>query len=57
MAFMCSLFWLAKQIPKNSKSYAKSILNAFLPAGYPHSVTSDYLEWVQTLTKYLRNNG
>ncbi|KAL2073199.1 hypothetical protein VTL71DRAFT_10523 [Oculimacula yallundae] len=32
-------------IPKNVNSYAKSVLNAFLPAGYPHSVTSDYLEY------------
>ncbi|KAF8862305.1 DUF647-domain-containing protein [Acephala macrosclerotiorum] len=32
-------------VPQYSNSYAKSILNAFLPAGYPHSVTSDYLEY------------
>ncbi|KAG4437622.1 hypothetical protein IFR05_006883 [Cadophora sp. M221] len=32
-------------IPKNANSYAKSVLNVFLPAGYPHSVTSDYLEY------------
>lgn len=32
-------------VPKNSTSYARSILNAFLPAGYPNSVTSDYLEY------------
>ncbi|CZR59611.1 related to DUF647 domain protein [Phialocephala subalpina] len=32
-------------IPRNSNSYARSILSAFLPAGYPHSVTSDYLEY------------
>ncbi|CZT10646.1 related to DUF647 domain protein [Rhynchosporium agropyri] len=32
-------------IPKNTNSYAKIVLNAFLPAGYPHSVTSDYLEY------------
>ncbi len=35
---------ISSQIPQNSTSYARSILNAFLPAGYPHSVTSDYLE-------------
>jgi hypothetical protein len=57
MVLMCSFFWLAKQIPKNSNGYAKSILNAFLPAGYPHSVTSDYLEWVRTLTQYVREDG
>ncbi|TVY73460.1 RUS1 family protein-like protein [Lachnellula suecica] len=32
-------------IPKNTNSYPRSVLNAFLPAGYPHSVTSDYLEY------------
>ncbi|TVY30540.1 RUS1 family-like protein [Lachnellula hyalina] len=32
-------------VPKNTNSYARSILNAFLPAGYPHSVTNDYLEY------------
>ncbi|KAK0107154.1 hypothetical protein ONS95_003860 [Cadophora gregata] len=32
-------------IPKNVNSYAKSVLHAFLPAGYPHSVTGDYLEY------------
>ncbi|KUJ12069.1 DUF647-domain-containing protein [Mollisia scopiformis] len=32
-------------IPRDSTNYARSILNAFLPAGYPHSVTSDYLEY------------
>ncbi|RFU36183.1 hypothetical protein B7463_g172, partial [Scytalidium lignicola] len=31
-------------VPKNTNSYAKSLLDAFLPAGYPHSVTKDYLE-------------
>jgi hypothetical protein len=30
--------------PENKNSYARRVLNAFLPAGYPHSVTSDYLE-------------
>jgi len=57
MGLMCSFFWLAKQIPKNSNSYTKSILNAFLPAGYPHSVTNDYLEWARTLMKYLIKHG
>ncbi|KAH6722322.1 vitamin B6 photo-protection and homoeostasis-domain-containing protein [Leptodontidium sp. MPI-SDFR-AT-0119] len=32
-------------IPENANSYVKSVLNVFLPAGYPHSVTSDYLEY------------
>lgn len=31
--------------PRNSNSFAKTLLNAFLPAGYPHSVTKDYLEY------------
>ncbi|KAG9229349.1 vitamin B6 photo-protection and homoeostasis-domain-containing protein [Amylocarpus encephaloides] len=31
--------------PKASGGHARSILNAFLPAGYPHSVSHDYLEY------------
>ncbi|KAF4628777.1 hypothetical protein G7Y89_g9371 [Cudoniella acicularis] len=31
-------------VPKNTNSYARSVLNAFLPSGYPHSVTGDYLD-------------
>ncbi|KAK2625151.1 hypothetical protein QTJ16_005520 [Diplocarpon rosae] len=31
--------------PKNANSYARTVLNAFLPAGYPNSVTDDYLEY------------
>lgn len=30
-------------IPRASQSYTKVLLNAFLPAGYPASVTKDYL--------------
>ncbi|PBP19045.1 DUF647 domain-containing protein [Diplocarpon rosae] len=30
--------------PKNANSYARTVLNAFLPAGYPNSVTDDYLD-------------
>ncbi|EZG10125.1 hypothetical protein H106_00949 [Trichophyton rubrum CBS 735.88] len=29
----------------SSTSYLTSILNVFLPAGYPHSVTDDYIEY------------
>jgi hypothetical protein len=32
------------QEPENSKGYTKTLLSAFLPAGYPQSVTEDYLE-------------
>ncbi|KAH7356707.1 vitamin B6 photo-protection and homoeostasis-domain-containing protein [Rhexocercosporidium sp. MPI-PUGE-AT-0058] len=32
-------------IPNNANSYVKNVLNVFLPAGYPHSVTTDYLEY------------
>ncbi|EKD13834.1 DUF647 domain-containing protein [Drepanopeziza brunnea f. sp. 'multigermtubi' MB_m1] len=32
-------------IPKNVNGYARSVLDAFLPAGYPNSVTEDYLEY------------
>ena len=31
-------------LPKESKSPWQKMLDIFLPAGYPHSVTSDYLE-------------
>ncbi len=34
----------AKKIQKSSTSFGRNILNAFLPAGYPHSVTEDYLQ-------------
>lgn len=33
------------KVPGVSTSYAKSIMYAFLPAGYPNSVTHDYLEY------------
>ncbi|CAL3967564.1 unnamed protein product [Diplocarpon coronariae] len=33
------------QTPKNASGYARIVLNAFLPAGYPNSVTDDYLEY------------
>ncbi|EEH08849.1 hypothetical protein HCBG_02386 [Histoplasma capsulatum G186AR] len=29
---------------KDSSSYLASLLNVFLPVGYPHSVSDDYLE-------------
>lgn len=29
---------------KNSKALWQRVLDVFLPAGYPHSVTNDYLE-------------
>ncbi|KAK6431814.1 hypothetical protein LTR95_012021 [Oleoguttula sp. CCFEE 5521] len=32
--------------PLQQKSLMERTLNVFLPAGYPHSVTSDYFEWV-----------
>jgi hypothetical protein len=32
------------QVSGEEKIPWRSILNVFLPAGYPHSVTSDYLE-------------
>jgi hypothetical protein len=33
-------------IPHSTNSYSKTILGVFLPAGYPGSVTKDYLPWV-----------
>jgi hypothetical protein len=35
----------AVQIPESSRNYIGVLLNAFLPAGYPQSVTEDYLEY------------
>ncbi|KAH8821217.1 vitamin B6 photo-protection and homoeostasis-domain-containing protein [Xylogone sp. PMI_703] len=32
-------------VPERTNSYAKSVSDAFLPAGYPQSVTADYLEY------------
>lgn len=31
---------------KETKSYVQQILDVFLPAGYPHSVTDDYIQCV-----------
>ncbi|KAH7359993.1 vitamin B6 photo-protection and homoeostasis-domain-containing protein [Pyrenochaeta sp. MPI-SDFR-AT-0127] len=31
--------------PKDSKSYAQHVLDVFLPAGYPQSVTEDYIQY------------
>jgi hypothetical protein len=30
--------------PRETKAVWQRVLDVFLPAGYPHSVTSDYLE-------------
>lgn len=35
------------QLPSKTKSYAQQALDVFLPAGYPHSVTEDYIQCVQ----------
>ena len=32
------------QWPTESKSYAQRLLDVFLPAGYPHTVTEDYMQ-------------
>jgi hypothetical protein len=34
------------QLPRETKSYAQQLLDVFLPAGYPHSVTEDYIQYV-----------
>lgn len=34
------------QLPHRTKSYAQQLLDVFLPAGYPHSVTEDYTQYV-----------
>lgn len=36
--------------PEKKQERWQSLLEVFLPAGYPHSVTEDYLEYVQYLT-------
>jgi hypothetical protein len=30
---------------KTTGSYAKGLLDVFLPAGYPHTVTEDYMPY------------
>ncbi|KAL5434081.1 hypothetical protein PMIN06_001660 [Paraphaeosphaeria minitans] len=32
--------------PRESKSYAQRLFEVFLPAGYPHTVTEDYIQYV-----------
>lgn len=32
-------------LPERTKSYWQQLLDVFLPAGYPQSVTEDYLEY------------
>ncbi|KAF9693860.1 hypothetical protein EKO04_008308 [Ascochyta lentis] len=32
-------------LPKETKSYSQQILDVFLPAGYPQSVTEDYIQY------------
>lgn len=34
------------QLPQQTKSYVQQLLDVFLPAGYPHSVTEDYTRYV-----------
>ncbi|KAH9881603.1 hypothetical protein IAQ61_000330 [Plenodomus lingam] len=31
--------------PQDAKGYAQRVLDVFLPAGYPHSVTEDYIQY------------
>ncbi|KAL5380295.1 hypothetical protein DPSP01_007870 [Paraphaeosphaeria sporulosa] len=31
--------------PRESKTYAQQLLEVFLPAGYPHTVTEDYIQY------------
>ncbi len=38
------------KLPENTQQRWQSLLEVFLPAGYPHSVTEDYLEYVNYLT-------
>lgn len=33
-------------MPEHTKSYAQQVLDVFLPAGYPGSVTEDYIKYV-----------
>jgi hypothetical protein len=34
------------QKPEGTKNYAQQVLDVFLPAGFPHSVTEDYVRYV-----------
>ncbi|KAI7326964.1 DUF647-domain-containing protein [Hortaea werneckii] len=40
-----ALHWLLVQLPEKTKSVGQRLLDVFLPVGYPHSVTDDYLEY------------
>jgi hypothetical protein len=35
-----------KQFPRKPKSWTKEFIEVFLPAGYPNSVSEDYLKYV-----------
>ena len=36
---------MISQQPRNPKSAVQRLVDVFMPAGYPHSVTEDYLEY------------
>lgn len=39
------------QLPKERNSHFQRLLDVFLPAGYPSSVTDDYIQYVPRLLK------
>lgn len=39
------------QVPKGSQKSLKTLLDVFLPSGYPQSVTEDYLPYVASFTR------
>lgn len=50
--------------PESPKGAWQQLLDVFLPAGYPHSVTEDYMpyvklssDWTQTLMFLMANSG
>lgn len=36
---------MSLKLPEDAKSFPQRLLDVFLPAGYPHSVTEDYLQY------------
>jgi hypothetical protein len=38
--------WDYLQKPRETKNYAQKVLDVFLPAGFPQSVSEDYIQYV-----------
>jgi hypothetical protein len=44
---------LLLRVPESTQGLLKTLLDTFLPAGYPHSVTEDYLSYVASYTRVI----